>query len=124
MCDDETKKYALMGMAAMLPGMELAVEVLQRQIAEMRAALNGLQEAEALPTAKRKVNDNRGGWPADPQARKEEMARRLAARKANSKGHKLSEAAKERWAAMSTRQRKARLAAMEAGKQKKLKEAA
>jgi hypothetical protein len=66
----------------------------------------------------------RYGWPDDPGERKKEMARRVAARAAKTKGEKISTAQKTAWAAMSPRQRKARLAAMAAGREKKHLEAA
>ena len=111
--NDETQRYALMGMAAMLPGMEFAVEILQQQIAEMRAVLTDLQSADEPA-----VQSRRGGWPADPEERKAEMARRVNVRAAKTKGQKISEAGKATWAGLSVRQRKARLAAMAAGRKR------
>ena len=127
--------YEQMGIAALLPGMVHAVELMENQINQMRARLAALQE-DAAPA--RRVGRPRGtatngtvrsGWPADPEERKLEMARRRAKRAANLKLHprdprhpqhaewvaKVSKAAKKRWNSMSPDQREARLKSMAAG---------
>jgi len=129
--NEQTQRYALLGMAAMLPGMEMAVEVLQQQIAEMRQALAEVQRTVEKPWRAERPDrelrtvevptSKRGGWPADPKERKAEMARRVNARVAKVRGRKISEAQKSAWAGMSVRQRKARLAAMAAGKAEQAK---
>jgi hypothetical protein len=116
--DDEVRTYAQMGMAAMLPGMEYALELMQRQIDEIRARLAELQEADRsarnAPAPKRARPT--GGWPEEAAARKREMARRMTVARAKAKGEKISQAQRKTWDEMSPRKRKQRLAAMAAGK--------
>ena len=107
--DDDTSQYVRMGIAVLLPGMEHTIKVLQHQVDEMRARLAELGQGQVkrrgrpktvLPVVKRRgrgpgrknnpapapaAKTAGGGWPADPEERKAEMARRLAVRKANAK---------------------------------------
>jgi hypothetical protein len=119
--DPELRSYAQMGMAAMLPGMEYALELMQRQINEIRESLSHLQQldhtARNLP-AKRQTK----GWSDDPEERRAEMARRMQVARAKVKGQTLSDQRKREWQQMSPRKRKARLAAMAAGKNKSRKQ--
>ena len=143
-----SRKYELMGMAAMIPGMQLAIEVMQAQLDQMRAALAQAQNDDHAPLRKvgrpRKAESvvvkdpTRGGWSADPEERKREMARRLAARQAKPKirmksaqklhprdaqhpNHEqwlraVSKASKRSWAALSPAERQARIDATNAGR--------
>jgi hypothetical protein len=118
--DDEVRTYAQMGMAAMLPGMEYALELMQRQIDEIRSRLVELQEADKIArNAPAPRERQRRGWPKQPAARRREMARRVQVARDKSKGEKISQAQRRTWDAMTPRARKARLAAMAAGKKKK-----
>ncbi len=116
----ETNRYATMGMAALLPGMVHMLELMQAEIDKFRNQLAQLQEASE-PAEERNPRKARGlsGWPADPEERKAEMARRMKVAAAKKKGSKLSEERKKLWASMSPAKRKKRLAAMIAGRQKK-----
>jgi hypothetical protein len=123
----ETTDYAQMGIAALLPGMQYMIERMQSQLDEMRAHLSNLQNGHAAQTVKRPRKANRtSGWPTDPEERKAEGARRMAVRmgKAKPKGQKgptaLGIERKKQWAAQTPKQRKARIAAMMAGKRRKL----
>ena len=131
----EQSKYMQMGMAALLPGLQLAIETMQKHLDEMRADLARMQNGDRPKRGRpaktvREVIDgrNRYGWPADPEERKAEMKRRLAARgrklQPKDPGHpdherwraNLSKARKKAWAAMTPRQQKERLRKMAAGK--------
>jgi hypothetical protein len=105
--------YAKMGMAAMLPGMVHMLELMQAEVDNFRTQLAALQGQEAaaddLPQKPKDARARASGWPDDPEERKAEMARRM-------KKAKMSKAAKARWGSMTAKERKARLAAMQAGK--------
>ena len=132
--DNETRAYAQMGMAAMLPGMQRMLELMQREVEEMRQRLNHLQNHQPAKVGRPRRKAASSGWPADPEERSLEMKRRqkVAALKKGKSGHprdpnhpghaewlkKTGRAAKKRWRNMSVRDRKARLAAMAAGRQK------
>lgn len=118
--DDELRSYAQMGMAAMLPGMEYALELMQRQINEMRAGLAHLQDLDKYARNAPKPKRRSSGWPDDPEERKKEMQRRqrVARKKSGTTAKKMSTAAKRHWDKMTPRQRKTRLAAMLAGRKK------
>jgi hypothetical protein len=113
-----------MGIAALLPGMQYMIERMQGQLDEMRAHLSNLQNGHAAQTVKRPCKANRtSGWPTDPEERKAEGARRMAVRMGKAKpkqGPKQPTALgierKKQWAAQTPKQRKARIAAMLAGK--------
>ena len=109
--DDELNKHDQMGIAALLRGMEYAREVLQNRIDEMHARLARLQG--------KATTNGRAGWSEDPEERRQEMARRVAARKKKTKSNAVSAARKREWGNMSPRKRKARLAAMLAGRARK-----
>lgn len=129
--------YARIGLAAMLPGMQHMIELMQAELDRMRRMLTGLQETPAKKKMgrPRKVKSSepevfRSGWPADPEERKLEMRRRVAKRgqkaKAEAKSAKLSKLARERWNNMSAREKKAKLKKMTAaryGKKAKAKKA-
>src|SRR5689334_15436999 len=76
----ELTQFATMGMAAMLPGLQYAVELMQKQLDEFRARLAALQNGRARvckpPTAKR-VNGIVEYWARmTPAERRAEMKRR------------------------------------------------
>jgi hypothetical protein len=75
--DSELTKYAQMGMAAMLPGMQLAVEIMQRNLDEFRAQLAGLQGKEQHVNQSRAGGNARAYWAKmTPLQRRNEMRRR------------------------------------------------
>lgn len=91
--NDEILHYAKMGKAALLPGMVKMLDLMQRQIDEFRAELNGAESSprrvegatkRGRPRKNVESLSGRGlsGWPADPEERKKEMARRRKVAKA------------------------------------------
>jgi hypothetical protein len=89
---DEQLEYAAIGRAALLPGMRYIVEKLQAIVDEYRATLEvrrNLKRKPGRPKAAAKATPppqiERGGWPADPEARKREAARRLRVGRARKK---------------------------------------
>jgi hypothetical protein len=75
--DTELKQYAQFGMAAMLPGMIHAREILDRRIREMQEQLAGLQDGKKQDGRR----NNKGGAAAywaklTPEERSAEMKRR------------------------------------------------
>jgi hypothetical protein len=145
--NDDVTKYAHMGMAALLPGMMHMLDMMQRQIDEFRARLNGAQAqprrvegATKLGRPRKNVEAVEGrassGWPADPEERRAEMRRRQAVAKAKRTaklhprdaahpGHaawveKIGKVQRARWKKMTPRERNERLAKMQAGHEMKL----
>ena len=133
--DPDTGIYAQMGLAAMLPGMVHMLEMMQTEVDNMRTQLAAMQGQAAMGEPRRRGPGKRKpgygyalpegakgltGWPADPEERKLEMQRRMAKWKVKQpqKESALSKQRKRAWAALSPAKRKARLAAMAAGKQK------
>jgi hypothetical protein len=134
---DNEKLYAQMGLATLIPGMQRMIELMQLELDRMRAQLSGLQAKPKRRGPGRPrgplVSSGASGWPSDPEERSREMKRRqkvAAAKKAVHPRHpdhpehakfvaKASAAAKARWAKMSVRARKERLAVMQAGKKDK-----
>ena len=121
--DDETKAYALMGMAALLPGMVRMLELMQSEVDNFRTRLAAMQgEAAMTVRQSRPPKKSRGGaqgWSTDPEERKAEMARRMALRDRKKESTELSKQRKAAWAALSPAKRKKRLAAMVAGRKAK-----
>lgn len=82
----DISQYAQMGLAALLPGMQRMVELMQQALDEQRALLLNLQHnGSARRTAKvtkskivSRAHVARSGWPADPGERSKEMKRRQA----------------------------------------------
>ena len=131
------------GIAALLPGMQRMIELMQRELDVMRSQLAGLQATPRKIAGKRSVGRPPvslggvagSGWPSDPDERKLEAQRRMKVRAQNKATHprdvnhpdhaafvaKASAAAKARWGKMSVRARKERLALMAAAKVKKKK---
>jgi hypothetical protein len=123
----EQNRYAAMGVAALLPGMQYTIEVMQAKLDEMRALLAHVQESGAQPEPK----SPRGGasWASlTPEERSTEMRRRMAVARGEAKPRTsvqstaLGRQRQKEWAAMSPRKRKERLAKMLAGRQAKMKE--
>lgn len=136
MKDDEIQKYEQFGIAAMLPGMVRAVELLQAQIDDMRARLEGLQIGNTK-SAKRRGRPPAAtgeltvhGTPLKPgywasmtaEERSAEMRRRRAVQEKNKASQKAKfverarKGGQNRWASMTVKERKAHLAAMQAGR--------
>lgn len=136
---NELQLHARMGMAALIPGFQRAIDFLQGELDELRTELmamhgrsldaaasaavaapapahRGRPRKTAAPATTPAPAKKRSGWPEDPEERRQEMKRRQEVKKAKHKAAALSTAAKDRWANMSVRQRKARLAAMAAGR--------
>jgi hypothetical protein len=150
--NDETVSYAQMGMAAMLPGMVRMVELMQAQVDELRAQLGQMQppgkkrgrpslaDLEQRAAALNGTPSPRAasGWPADPEARRAEMRRRMQVAAAKngqalvskvdnhprSPGHpghakwvaKMKKTRKKAWAVMTEAQRKEQVQRMVAGR--------
>lgn len=99
--------FAQMGIAALLPGMQYAVDQMQKVLDDMREALDALQNGR--PPAKGK----QGGWEKMTAAQRSlEMKRRKLAREKNAKrrgaaGHSLNQ--KAYWASMTAAERSAEM---------------
>ena len=124
-----SSKYEQMGMAALLPGMTYAIELVQKQLDEMRAQLDGIVNGDVAEPKKQgrakgsKMADAaRSGWPDDPEERRREMKRRIAKRAKNAEAAgvnlraKIAHGQKAAWASYTPAQRKRRIAAVMAGK--------
>ena len=137
MPNDETT-FAALGMAALLPGMQHMVTLMQEQTdqlrAELAAAMNINEHPETplvaprrgRPPGVKEAEPRRSGWPDDPEERKAEMARRKAVgaskkathpRDPRHPGHdawlkKLRAAQKKRWDGLTPAQQKAQLRKM------------
>ena len=138
--DDDFNRYKQFGLAALIPGMAHMIELMQRQLDDMRQQLAMMQEPARKVGRPAKGARLASGWPADAEERSREMRRRIANRLAkrkqraakrgvpdNSQVKKdhpdhgkfretMRKSAKRRWANMSFKDRKARIAAMAAGK--------
>jgi len=132
-------EFAQMGIAALLPGMQYMLDLMQQALSEKRDLLTALQDGIGEVSQQKRIgrppgakNKRANGWPADPEERKAEMARRqkVAAAKRGEKLHprdpghpdhakwvaSIGKRTKKAWAAMSPAKRKARLVAMAAGR--------
>lgn len=129
------------GVVFVLERVQHILDELRGQLSEMQAAARSAEaeskalEVVAAPSARRVRRQSKprvkskprgkiaagkrpkSGWPDDPEERKAEMARRVKVARSKRKAEALSAAHKKHWASMSVRQRKARLVAMQAGKQ-------
>lgn len=123
--DPDTLHHAQLGLMALLPGIDHAIERLQAERESILARLAAMQngDAPAKRGGGRPPGKGRGstGWSADPEERKAEMQRRMAKWNPNfrqKKGfrEKMRAAAKKRWAKMKPAERKQQLAKMQAGK--------
>ena len=133
----EQNRYAAMGMAAMLPGLQYALELMQHQLDDFRAELARLQGGEAprakIGRPKGSANKAKSGWEnMTAEERSAEMKRRQAVAKANKATHprdpnhpghdewvaNLRKIQLKHWNKQSPAQKEARIAAMEAGKKK------
>jgi hypothetical protein len=76
------------GIAAMIPGFQMAIDALQQSLDRMRAQLQQLQKGDAPPVKARR-NPSKAYWSSmTPEERSKEMRRRIKKRRA-------AEAAKE-----------------------------
>jgi len=117
----ETMNYAQLGMAAMLPGMVHMLELMQAEVDRFRTQLAALQGAELQETPQ--AQERRGsGWPADPVERSAEAQRRQDLAKQKRKIKAANAKRKASWEAQPAKVKKARLAAMLAGRLAKAKE--
>jgi hypothetical protein len=140
----ENTTYAVMGVAALLPGMQFMIEQMQAKLDDMRAMLAGLQTGErprrGRPPGSAKAEGARSAWAGmTAEERSIEMKRRFAVRMAKQTGKmhprdpnhpkhqefaaKVRKAQKRAWANLTPAQRKARLARMLAGRGKKQEQA-
>ena len=135
----EITNYAQMGMAALLPGMQHMLTLMQQSLDEMRAALLMGQGGKRRGWPRGPASGRRG-WPEDPEERSAEMRRRMAmrnqeAKAANHPRHpdhpdhekfiaKLKKARSKVWASMTPEQQKAHLAKMQKGKKRAKKQQA
>jgi hypothetical protein len=129
-----------MGLAALLPGMQHMLTLMQRELDSMKAQLSDLQTG--APRRGRPLKGESLNLNGKPLARKSpwanttaeersvEMKRRRAVARGESpsrrgpigKDSELSKERKRQWAALSPAKRKQRIAAMAAGKTKRAKE--
>ena len=142
-------KFSQMGVAAMIPGMQHMIELMQTELNRMRSLLDAAQNGVAIEA--RGPGERKSGWPADPLERSKEMARRMgvaAARREagetrsakstkikgmhprdpNHPGHdawlgKLRKAQKRYWGGLSVKGQKAKIAKMLAGRASNASEA-
>jgi hypothetical protein len=139
---DATTTYAQMGMASLLPGMQYMVELMQKQLDEMRDHLAALQNggapkrlgrppksavaADSVRAARR--SGASGAWAnLTAEQRSEEMKRRQAVGRANAKQADRKNGAATRWANLTKKARAEMLVKMQAGRrrnQARLKNAA
>ena len=118
----ETMSYAKMGMAAVLPGMVHMLELMQAEVDRFRQQLAAMQDGEEVPAAapeKSHAARARKGWPIDPVERQAEAQRRQAVKEQNKKLKAARAKRKESWDAQPAKVKKARLAAMAAGRKAK-----
>jgi hypothetical protein len=123
------------GIAAMLPGFQMAIDLLEERVADLRSQLAGLQglgvptvkmHRKSLPHPKKRKGSN--GWSANPEERKADMQRRMAKRKPathpRDKRHPqhdkwretMRKAQLKRWGKMTVAEKKATQDKMQAGK--------
>lgn len=133
--DPEIKDFARRGFDATVNSLQMAIDILQRELDATRHRMGGLQDEPAKRGRGRPPGAAaRNGWSADPAERKRDMARRQAKRKAKrqAKQHlhprdpehpdharwlaNVTRAARKRWRAMSPAQKQARQAAMQSGR--------
>lgn len=124
--------YAQMGMAALLPGMQHMLELMQAHLDDFKQQLAELQEPGHRPVGRppgsTRAAGARGAWAGmTAEERNVEMKRRRDVARGLAKGKPrrnpvkdsaLSLERKQQWAALSPKERKRRLAAMRAGKEK------
>jgi hypothetical protein len=104
--NDRPAQFAQFGILSLIPGMQYMIERMQRELDELRKVITNAQGHEYargiglagvpreggfdLEPIKRKYvkkSDGRGsGWPADPEARKVEMKRRMLVHAEKNKG--------------------------------------
>jgi hypothetical protein len=116
---DDEQRYAIMGIAAVIPGFQRAIDLLTGQLDRMRAQLGALQSGTAEPASKFKrsrpkkqakdateVQRRASAYWAEmsPEERSAEMQRRLVVRKKKRKmspegREAIRNAQKKRWAA-------------------------
>lgn len=99
------------GIASMLPGVNLMIEIMAACRDRMTLELAALQGTAALANGHkvRRPKTGRGRLPADPEARSREYKRRQAERKPKRKN--------SMWDGLSFRQRKEHIAKMQRGKE-------
>lgn len=135
----QTSKYAQMGLAALLPGMQYMIEQMQCLLDEQRALLARLQDDSQPGEKSLSVNRKRragaknawSGMTAEERSREMKRRIRMRAKKAHaasvmSKDHpdhakwaaKQRRARKKAWAAKSAAEKKRWVQAMQAGKAK------
>jgi len=101
MTDDTSPNFTLMGIAAMLPGMQLALDLLSRQIEDYRAVLRALQMTDGGATMPKR----RGRPPKKAIAAVPAVLAPVAA----AGRRKSSEGIKAYWAKMTPKQRAAEM---------------
>lgn len=119
-----TRLYKASGIAAMIPGLQYAIDALQATIDGLRGELAELQGMAPLSA---QAIGGRYGWSLDPKERKREMQRRMEitkTRRVNDPQHpdhskwvvSVRKARKRYWASLSARQRKQLIEKMQAGR--------
>ena len=102
----EADVYMQMGIAALIPGMQRMIELMQQELDRMRAKLAAAQSGEPTPVTVelktlgrpkgRKSKSNKGGWPADPLDRAKEQARRKGVAEAKREAAEQEDSPKKR----------------------------
>lgn len=106
-------KFAQFGIAATIPGLQYAVELLQQHLDLLK---NQVNDEEITDSKTRKPNTY---WSKlTPEQRSLELSRRNAVRHQNEKKAARIAAGKKRWTNMSKAQQQAHLAKMRAGKKR------
>jgi hypothetical protein len=85
---DNLSQYAQMGMAALLPGMVHAVELMQAQIDEFKAQLAAMQNGGMKPTTKHHVSPEGRARIAEAQKRRWAKAKKKTITRAAWKAEK------------------------------------
>lgn len=111
----EQDRYAAMGVAALLPGMQYMVEIMQTKLDEMRTLLAHAQNGATRTRAKKSAGAQSGWAGMTPEERSIEMKRRQAV--ARAKGGR-GTAAATRWAKATQKQKAEWKAKMQAGRRR------
>ena len=129
----QADRFQEFGKASVIVGLQYAVEILQGMLDEIRAELDGAKPKRGRPPGSRNKAAVKewGGWSADPDERKREMARRMAKSHDDGKklrvydprhpGHeawikKLRDGQRRIWDKLSPAQRKAKVRRLQAAK--------
>jgi hypothetical protein len=139
--EDSEKQILTMGLACLIPGMQRMLDLMQGELDKLKGHLSQLQtepQKRGRPPGKHQPlvsTNHNSGWPSDPEERSREMKRRIGVRlqkKATLAApthprdprhpnheswlRKLKRLQRRNWEALSPKQKRDRLAAMQAGR--------